>query len=217
VSNKDIQQLNTDDVLKEINEAFYDIPFSNSTFQTEAFVIASQVTPERAYRTVGLNLLSKVQTLKDFEYNKQLVDIKLEELRYQIDNEDISIFEKRRKEIEINRILDGADYQEKLKNDAIVELNVLYSHFKKMPKYTRAQFEAGEKHHYEQLMHRKLKGITSETEALINIEEDLKAITNFENAYHSLPDNEKSLQLENLSNEVLTNKLQIVEPESINK
>ena len=45
-------------VLQEVQEAFYDIPFENSQFQTEAFVIAAQLTPERAYRAIGLSGLT---------------------------------------------------------------------------------------------------------------------------------------------------------------
>ena len=36
---------NASDVIKEIEDAFWNIPFENSAFQTENFVLAAQITP----------------------------------------------------------------------------------------------------------------------------------------------------------------------------
>ena len=51
------------DVLKELEEAFYDIPFENSDFQNKMFVVADQLTPARAYRAIGLRMFAKISQL----------------------------------------------------------------------------------------------------------------------------------------------------------
>ena len=61
----DITLNNTNDVLKEIEDAYYDIPFGNTAFQTEMFVISAQITPARMYRTVGLHLNSMLKELQN--------------------------------------------------------------------------------------------------------------------------------------------------------
>lgn len=44
------------DIVSELYESFDNIPFENSDFQNENFVISSQITPERAYRAIGLRM-----------------------------------------------------------------------------------------------------------------------------------------------------------------
>ena len=60
-------------VLTEIEDAFFDIPFENSDFQTRAFVVASQQTPARAYRAIGLQMFSKIQAVKEYKVPVVLV------------------------------------------------------------------------------------------------------------------------------------------------
>lgn len=72
------------DVISEIEAAFFDIPFENSAFQTEAFVIASQITPERAYRAIGLRMHSKLNALNEIKYTRAKEDIDIQELQEKI-------------------------------------------------------------------------------------------------------------------------------------
>ena len=58
-------------------------------------------------------------------------------------------------------------------NDALTELNILYSHFKSLPRYTRAQFELGEKTHFDVKLQRQAVGMVGAHEALANMNEDL--------------------------------------------
>lgn len=139
----------TTDVLAELEEAFRDIPFENSAFQTKAFVIAAQLTPARAYRAIGLRMFDRIRALKENEFESRKIDVDLQELREKLTHWRTSKFDKMRAEIEIERIESRRNGVDKLKGDALRELELLYSEFKKLPKYTRAQFEAEEAAHFE--------------------------------------------------------------------
>jgi len=168
-----VTETNVPDVLKEVQEAFYDIPFENSQFQTEAFVIAAQVTPERAYRSIGLQMNSKIQALNEAKYSRAKEDIDIEELEFKIADPTTNKFDRRRFQLDIEQKLANRPYTDKLINDALQELNVLYHHFKTLPRYTRDEFEAGEKTHFEVKLTRQLTGIQGAQEALVNMNEDL--------------------------------------------
>lgn len=167
-------------VIAEIEAAFFDIPFENSDFQNEAFVVASQITPERAYRAIGLRMLSKLQALRENQFNERRRDIKLGELREKLESPDVSKWDKMRAQVEIDEIECGISYAEKLKNDAVRELECLYRHFTALPKFTREQFEAAEANHFEQRLKRGAAGISGAPEGLINLGEDLAALVGYE-------------------------------------
>ena len=139
---------NTDDILNEIERRFYDIPFENSDYQNETFLILAAQTPARAYRTIGLRMNSKIQAIKELKYGRQLDAIEIEELQYTIDKDDSTIFERRKAQVEINKRKSGHNYTNKLLNDAIHDLNFMYSWLQKFPEYTREQFELEEKDHF---------------------------------------------------------------------
>ena len=163
-------------VLAEVQDAFFDIPFENSQFQTENFVIAAQVTPERAYRAIGLRMHSKVQAVLEAKHARAKEDIDIEELQAKIDNPDTSSFDRRRAQLDIDFKLANRPYTDKLMNDALTELNILYSHFQKLPRYTREQFELGEREHFDTKLNRQLTGLQGAAEALVNMEQDLPAM-----------------------------------------
>lgn len=139
----------TGDILKELEKTFFDIPFENSDFQNKVFVIAAQETPARAYRAIGLKMFSKIQAIKELKFTRQLEEVDIDEKQAIINKLDSSVFDKRRAQIEIDRILSARGYADKLLNDAIHELNFLYSELKKFPQYTREQFELEEYQHFE--------------------------------------------------------------------
>lgn len=171
---------NTTSVLKEIEDAFYDIPFENSEFQTEAFVIAAQITPERAYRAIGLRMFNRLRALNDVKHTILNQQIDLEEIDAKIVSGNLDEFEVRRQVLKKQKILSEQNWSKKLINDALVELSVLYKHFKALPKFTRQEFEAGEKLHYEQRLRRSIAGIEGAKESLINMNEDTAALAKIE-------------------------------------
>lgn len=171
---------NAKDVIAEIESAFYDIPFENSQFQTEAFVIAAQITPERAYRAIGLRMHAKLRALDEARFGMMKEQVDLDEIDHKLAHSDLNEFDRRRELIKREEILSRRSWTNKLINDAIAELNVLYKHFKNLPKFTREQFEAGERVHFEQRLNRAALGLEGARESLLNIRDDLPAIAKYE-------------------------------------
>jgi hypothetical protein len=196
------------DVIQELEDAYYDIPFENSDFQNEMFVIASQITPERAYRAIGLRMFSKLQALNDAKFGRELEDIEIAEIEETLESPTLGKWERKKLDVELRKKLSNRRYTDKLINDALRELNVLYKHFKLLPKFTREQFEGGERRHFEQRLVRQLSGVGDGPRgSLLHMNEDYAALVEFE---HDLQltleegsDQEISRLLENMSNFVV--------------
>lgn len=177
VSIENIEQV--DDILKEVNDAFFDIPFENSQFQTEAFVIAAAITPGRAYRAIGLRMSNKIRALQEAKFTRLNNEIDIDEIDEKISNGSIDKYELRREGLKRERAVVEIRYTDKLINDAITELNVLYKHFKALPKFTRAQFEAGEKQHFTERLSRQHE-LSGDQQSMINLSEDMVSLIEFE-------------------------------------
>lgn len=160
-------------VLEELETAFFDIPFENSDFQNQNFVVAGQITPARAYRAVGLRMFAKLRAVKENLYAIQLADIDIEEKEYRMSLDETSSFDKRRLAIEIDKDHDGRAWTNKLLNDALRELDCLYAEFKRLPRYTREQFEAEERAHFQARLEHQLRANgNGAVESLMNMHED---------------------------------------------
>jgi uncharacterized membrane-anchored protein YhcB (DUF1043 family) len=206
--NTNISLITTDnahDVIKEVQDAFYDIPFENSAFQTENFVIAGQITPERAYRAIGLRMNKKLIAVQEALIGKEMEKIEEEEIRAKLESPDYNQFEKRKFELELQKKQISKSFSEKLLNDAIKELNVLYKHFKALPKYTREEFEAGEKRHFLEKLNREALELAGAKESLINMFDDISSIQNFEENFKLVSNNYDSNSLYKLTENTLTN------------
>ena len=140
--------MNIEEVLTELDTAFYDIPFGNSDYQNKAFVMAAEMTPARAYRHIGLRMFNRIAAIKELKFARLLEAVDIEEKQSEIDNPGTSPFDVKRRKIELAQIADRQTQTDKLLNDAIKELNCLYAEFKKFPTYTRLQFEAEEEQHF---------------------------------------------------------------------
>jgi hypothetical protein len=202
-----VQTDNVENVLKEIQNAFYDIPFENSEFQTEHFVLAAQITPERAYRALGLRMYKKLIAVQESIIDMEKSKIEEEQMLQTLEDPTVSNFEKRKIKLDLKLKEINRPFFEKLLNDAIVELNVLYKHFKVLPKYTRQEFELGEKRHFLETSKRALMGISSHSESLFNIEHDINSLLNFEKEFATLPASKRHL-LQDLTEKTMTNYLQ---------
>jgi hypothetical protein len=200
-----VSENNAHDVIKEIEDAFYDIPFENSAFQTENFVIAAQITPERAYRAIGLRMNKKLIAVQEAIIGKEMEKIEEEELQAKIDSPDYNNFEKRKFELELKKKQISKQFADKLFNDALQELNVLYKHFKALPKYTRQEFEAGEKRHYLEDLNRQALGLSGAKMSLINMFDDIAAIEKFETEFKQIANNYDTQTLLSLTENSLTN------------
>ena len=159
-------------VLNEIEEAYYDIPFENSNFQNKAFVMASQQTPGRAYRAIGLRMFAKIRAVKEYLIQKERDEIDIEEWEAQIADPNTSEFDRRRRKLDILQKTEQRKWGEKLLNDALNELTCLFTEFKKFPKYDRLTFEREEANHYQAKLTRSLQANPA-MESLMNMSDDL--------------------------------------------
>ena len=164
---------NVQNVLQELEKAFHDIPFENSAFQNRAFVMAAQLTPERAYRAIGLRMFAKIRALKEAAYGRRKEDVEIRRRQAIIDNENADEFDREIARIEIEEKMEARAWTDKLINDALAELNTLYAEFKKYPQFTREQFEQGEQAHFEKRLNRQLKVGEGAAGALTNMHVDL--------------------------------------------
>jgi hypothetical protein len=196
---------NAADVIREIENAFWDIPFENSAFQTENFVLASQITPERAYRAIGLRMHKKLIAVQESIIGQEKAKIELEQLQEKLASPDYDKYEKRIMELEQQKRDINKRFHQKLLNDAITELNVLYKHFKALPKYTREEFEAGEKRHFLESLNRQSLGIVGPKESLINMFDDAQALNKFESEFKLIANNYDTDLLLELTENSLTN------------
>ena len=174
---KTIEQV--DSILDEVNDAFFDIPFENSAYQTEKFVIAGSITPERAYRTIGLRMSNRIQALQEAKFSMANYQIDLDEINAKIEAGRLNQYDLRREDAKREKTKGEMAYSKKLINDAITELNVLYKHFKALPKFTREQFEAGERRHFTERLSRQ-DVLSANQQSLINMDEDTNALVEFE-------------------------------------
>jgi hypothetical protein len=181
ISTNVVTEANCASIIGEINKRFWDIPFENSSFQTENFVISASLTPARAHRTIGLQLSSKLRDLLNVSFDAQREEIDIEELQEKIDNADTNKFERRRAEIDIQQKLSSRSFNVKLVNDAFVECNVLYAHMLKFPVFTREEFEADEANHFTQRLNRAVAGIQGASECLLNMNTDTPSLLHYEN------------------------------------
>ena len=168
----DIQKL-----IGEVQEAFFDIPFENSAFQTDAFVVAAQITPERAYRAIGLRLTAKLRALNEALFSTKKLQIDILELEDRIADPKTSKFDRMRAEVELEQKRSGEWMTRKLVRDAEVEILQLYSHMQKLPRYTREEFERGELAHFKERLLRQSVGASGAFESLLNVNQDLTALS----------------------------------------
>jgi hypothetical protein len=160
-------------VIAEYEEAFFDIPFGNSKFQIENFIINAAHTPERAYRAIGLTMRAKIQALREAYYALKKQEVDIEEAQEKLASTYHTKWEKKRAAIDIEQKEEMKRDTKKLINDALAELSVLYAVFKRMPKYTRDQFEAGERKHFEIRLQKMALGIQGPLESLDNMGVDV--------------------------------------------
>lgn len=198
----------TESILKEITESYYDIPFGNTKFQTEMFVIAAQITPARAYKAIGMQLLSLIESARNkiYEHEKELLEI--EKLKEEINFGNLNSYDKKIKEIDLKMKEFDINSYNKYLNDAAHQINVLYSHYIKFPKYTREEFESQEKLYFEQSLQRQILGLTGAKEAMINMIDDKKTIEQFEKLYAELPEDKKKEMLNDITRQSLAGYIQ---------
>ncbi|MGH7241571.1 MAG: hypothetical protein ACREGB_04710 [Candidatus Saccharimonadales bacterium] len=139
------------DIERELKAAVMTGPtFSDkSQLQLERFVVGKHSSPGREYRQVLLELTQKLGTLKRSKICRTRTQAEIALLQGKLGvtkNEHRKVI----LQCDIDEKQIALDYEEKLIADAITECNILYAMFKKYPKLTAAEFEAGELEYWKQ-------------------------------------------------------------------
>jgi hypothetical protein len=171
-----LQESELGKIATEYEEAFFDIPFGNSAFQIRNFIINAAHTPERAYRSIGLGMRAKINALKEAYYNLKKEEIDIEELLAKVKTDQMNDFEKRRTVLEIERKEEIRQDLKKLINDALAELQEFHAVFKSLPRFTRQQFEAGERKYFEIRLQKMALGVQGPLESLDNMGADISQL-----------------------------------------
>ena len=164
-----------DKIRSEVIRKSKEIPFGNSEFQNKYFVEYANLTPARAYRSLLLKMMSRLNDLKEFDFKLDEIAIDIEEWTEEKDNELLSNFDRRRAAIKIKRSESQMEYNRKLVTDALLEVEDLWEALSKYPEFTREQFENEEHAHFKLLMERKMslpQGKEGVMESLLNIMDD---------------------------------------------
>lgn len=171
MANLAVTESSLPNVLAELEEAFFNIPFENSDYQNKTFVLAAQQTPGRMYRAIGLRMFAKLRAVQECLLNREKAKIDIEEMEYKISLPETNEFDRRRLRVEIMRIRNNENWENKLLHDALHELDCLYAEFKALPSYTREEFEAEEAKHFRLKLERSASA-SGPMEALLNMEVD---------------------------------------------
>lgn len=166
-------------ITQEVEESYYDIPFGNTAFQTRAFVIANSITPERSYRAIGLQLLSVLSSIKSTIIKQKIDEVRRQQNLDKLINGSLDEYEKEILRLELILSDSGDQAYKKRINDLLNEFYILYLEHKKLPKFTREQFEAGEENYFTQSLGRQVSGLVGASEAIINMKEDIKALHDY--------------------------------------
>ncbi len=125
---------------------FRNVPFGNSVFQILNFTDGKE-SPARRYRHCLLQLHQKINTLKECEFRRKRSEIDIEELKCNIKN--ALSFNKRRLEVDLEEKEYGLKTEIKLIEDCMVEVNTYKTILKKLPTFTRSEFEGEEQIYWE--------------------------------------------------------------------
>lgn len=126
-------------VLKAMNE----IPFENSNAQTDS-IINSALTPERAYRQLGIRFMKRWNDLKICSIERRKSEIKVKRMEKEL-AETSDELDKEELQLEIEKIKTSWPYEDKLAGDCKAELLHIVKRLKQLPCYDRKMFEEAEK------------------------------------------------------------------------
>jgi len=125
---------------------YKNVPFGISIFQIQNFT-AGKESPYRRYRHCLLQLHQKTITLKGSQFNRERLDIDIEEI-----NEKLKTavgFERRRLEVDLKEKQFNLDGEVKLIEDCLIEVAAYEAILNNLPKFTREEFEQAEQGYWE--------------------------------------------------------------------
>jgi lysozyme len=138
------------DSLQKALAEFSDIPFGNSEYQINHFIIGETSSKTRQYRTIGLQLFGLFKTIGNLYFDIKESSLEIENILNRISSES-DPYTKQMLQLKIDRKNFEVLFTTKLLHDAKLECNVYIDLLKKLPELTREQFEAGEKEYFDSL------------------------------------------------------------------
>lgn len=132
---------------RKIDEVCKSIPFGMSDFQMEQMVV-NKVSPYRSARQIIAEMNKRYGALKEAEFRKKKFNAEVELLKRQARSWFISKEQRCIIEVDIEIKFHNAHQEEKLIQDAIIEVNNLLQMLEKMPKFNREQFEKNERKYW---------------------------------------------------------------------
>ena len=161
----------TDKLEAELLDKCLDIPFENSLYQDEAFILNTSYTDARAVRNIGLRLSSRIQALRELEYSLEKAAIEKEQIEAKTYSD---AFEKRLADLEVKKRMAGMAYTQKLLKDCLYECEYLRAILAKLPKLTRVEFESQEKQYFIESLTRQAIGMPESVKSLEAMGEQIK-------------------------------------------
>lgn len=138
----------SDTIIADIQAAARHVPFGHSAFQIAAFT-GGEHGPERRHRTLLLNMDAKLKALRECRFRRRRLDVDLREIAVKLaaltTATDPHGFTAERLVIDRDETLAGLADEDKLIEDAIIELQAMHREWKSLPALEdRGQFEAAE-------------------------------------------------------------------------
>ena len=134
--------------MKDIQNKMGNVPFGNSQFQIAHFV-ANQETPERAYRTILLQLDTKYKAMMESSFRRREIEIDIEDYTLQHISAMTDI-ERARLDVKLERARYNLDAEIKLIEDCAIEIKTYEALLEKLPEFTHEEFERAELAYWEQ-------------------------------------------------------------------
>lgn len=137
--------------VEKVLEKFDHVPFGNSKYQIEKFIIDEALTPARKYRTIGLQLFELLKNLGNTYFDLKEAKLEMEELQKTIDMTE-SNYARQKAIIQLERKQFELKFLEKLVLDASKEVKIYLQALSHFDDYISwADFEAQEEQYFKEL------------------------------------------------------------------
>jgi hypothetical protein len=130
--------------VEELKQKMHNVPFGESAFKLAHF--GENLSPERKYRHILLQINEKLNALETCKFGRMRLEIDIEEIEKKL--ETAEGFEKRRLEVDLQEKKWQLDSQEKLIEDAVIEVDTYRKILAQTPECTREQFEFAERDYW---------------------------------------------------------------------
>jgi hypothetical protein len=135
--------------IKHIKNLIRSVPFGNSQFQINTFV-GNDITPERTYRNVLLQLNQKLNALQECSFRRRRKEIDIKEIEQKLSKRaGMSTYEPERLKIDLEEATGQLENEIKLIEDAEIEIQTYLKILDSLPEITREQFENSEKKYWQ--------------------------------------------------------------------